>query len=454
MTYTVGSASPHFVRSTAVPQPPLNPAGVVHSHPSIVPFIDSQSQLQPQNNAHYSQRFDGACSEPTLHHPPSHLSIHYPSCGSPYSPRNVPAHPDQHHHYSYPTPTAAVPTAPMSASHKRPSTYGSFASPPLSAPAFHGPHYHNHVSSTENGGSKAEERENRRRISHSAMERRRRERTNNIINELKELIPWLRNESRMQKLEVLEQCVCYIKELQQQQQTGTQSEAITANSCSSPSKRQRTDGGYQSCSPISEEENVSDEHNSQKEVTPASDGLASSPHALPLPQNRSSRSPQTKTSPDTTTTTITDAAIVSIPRPSRASSPSNSQEAALSAPAISSAHMVSSITHTANSNGDGRANYSHNTEFWGTMAGISVDADPASDLPELVSSDSGVSSKASSTVSTITPFRGPLPKGIADSLGKPAAVTSAAEIIASPSVAIADEHVRRGAKSSIEFLMS
>ncbi|KAJ1803864.1 hypothetical protein LPJ75_005753, partial [Coemansia sp. RSA 2598] len=60
----------------------------------------------------------------------------------------------------------------------------------------------------------AEERERKRRISHSAMERRRRERTNNIINELKALIPWLRDEARLQKLEVLEQCVCYIKELQ------------------------------------------------------------------------------------------------------------------------------------------------------------------------------------------------------------------------------------------------
>ncbi|ORX74576.1 hypothetical protein DL89DRAFT_264413 [Linderina pennispora] len=49
----------------------------------------------------------------------------------------------------------------------------------------------------------AEERERKRRVV-----------TNTIINDLKELIPWLRNEARLQKLEVLEQCVCYIKELQ------------------------------------------------------------------------------------------------------------------------------------------------------------------------------------------------------------------------------------------------
>ncbi|KAJ1673421.1 hypothetical protein EV182_005267, partial [Spiromyces aspiralis] len=63
-------------------------------------------------------------------------------------------------------------------------------------------------------GLDAEERERRRRISHSAMERRRRERTNHIINELKFLVPWLRNEARMQKLEVLENAVQYIHQLQ------------------------------------------------------------------------------------------------------------------------------------------------------------------------------------------------------------------------------------------------
>ncbi|KAJ1732516.1 hypothetical protein LPJ61_002009 [Coemansia biformis] len=63
--------------------------------------------------------------------------------------------------------------------------------------------------------SNAEERENKRRVAHSAMERRRRERTNSVIDKLKAMIPWLRDEARMQKLEVLEQCVCYIRELQQ-----------------------------------------------------------------------------------------------------------------------------------------------------------------------------------------------------------------------------------------------
>ncbi|KAJ2775727.1 hypothetical protein IWQ57_000228 [Coemansia nantahalensis] len=64
-------------------------------------------------------------------------------------------------------------------------------------------------------GGNVEEREQKRRVAHSAMERRRRERTNNVIDTLKAMIPWLHDEARMQKLEVLEQCVHYIKELQQ-----------------------------------------------------------------------------------------------------------------------------------------------------------------------------------------------------------------------------------------------
>ncbi|KAJ1892155.1 hypothetical protein LPJ66_006508 [Kickxella alabastrina] len=60
----------------------------------------------------------------------------------------------------------------------------------------------------------AEEREHKRRKSHSQMERRRRERTNAVINDLKALIPSLQNRDKPQKLEVLEKCVQYIRELQ------------------------------------------------------------------------------------------------------------------------------------------------------------------------------------------------------------------------------------------------
>ncbi|KAJ2645278.1 hypothetical protein GGF44_000047 [Coemansia sp. RSA 1694] len=60
----------------------------------------------------------------------------------------------------------------------------------------------------------AEEREEKRRKSHSTMERTRRQRTNNTIEMIRELIPWLRSTERLQKVEILENCVSYIKELQ------------------------------------------------------------------------------------------------------------------------------------------------------------------------------------------------------------------------------------------------
>ncbi|KAJ2427855.1 hypothetical protein GGF41_001544 [Coemansia sp. RSA 2531] len=62
--------------------------------------------------------------------------------------------------------------------------------------------------------SSAEEREDKRRASHSAMERIRRERTNNQLNEIQSLIPRIHDQARLQKLEILEHCVKYIKELQ------------------------------------------------------------------------------------------------------------------------------------------------------------------------------------------------------------------------------------------------
>ncbi|KAJ2698726.1 hypothetical protein FB645_005560 [Coemansia sp. IMI 203386] len=172
----------------------------------------------------------------------------------------------------------------------------------------------------------AEERERKRRISHSAMERRRRERTNNIINELKALIPWLRDEARLQKLEVLEQCVCYIKELQ----------ASAAGSRVPPAAPRRA-----TC------------HASDDDC--ASPSLAASPCP-----------------------------------PSCAPSAPAARPLSATAPPDLSTHAL----HAAADADTGRRRLS------------------SSDLPDLV--DCSASSKASSTVSTIGPFRGTLPKDLAD----------------------------------------
>ncbi|KAJ2547090.1 hypothetical protein EV175_005355 [Coemansia sp. RSA 1933] len=59
----------------------------------------------------------------------------------------------------------------------------------------------------------AEEKEMRRKISHSAIEKRRRERTNNVLRDLQNMVPWLSKSSKVQKLEILEAAAQYIKEL-------------------------------------------------------------------------------------------------------------------------------------------------------------------------------------------------------------------------------------------------
>ncbi|KAJ1665097.1 hypothetical protein EV178_003536 [Coemansia sp. RSA 1646] len=59
----------------------------------------------------------------------------------------------------------------------------------------------------------AEEKEMRRKISHSAIEKRRRERTNNVLRDLQNMVPWLSKSNKVQKLEILEAAAQYIKEL-------------------------------------------------------------------------------------------------------------------------------------------------------------------------------------------------------------------------------------------------
>ncbi|KAJ1931799.1 hypothetical protein FBU59_006592 [Linderina macrospora] len=63
----------------------------------------------------------------------------------------------------------------------------------------------------------AEEKEMRRKISHSAIEKRRRERTNTVLKDLQDMVPWLSKSNKVQKLEILEAAAQYIKELRSNQ---------------------------------------------------------------------------------------------------------------------------------------------------------------------------------------------------------------------------------------------
>ncbi|KAJ2661076.1 hypothetical protein IWW48_002631 [Coemansia sp. RSA 1200] len=59
----------------------------------------------------------------------------------------------------------------------------------------------------------AEEKELKRKISHSAIEKRRRERTNMVLRELQSIIPGLSKSGKIQKLEILEAAAEYIRDL-------------------------------------------------------------------------------------------------------------------------------------------------------------------------------------------------------------------------------------------------
>ncbi|KAJ2490530.1 hypothetical protein IWW37_003090 [Coemansia sp. RSA 2050] len=59
----------------------------------------------------------------------------------------------------------------------------------------------------------AEEKEMKRKVSHSAIEKRRRERTNAVLRELQNIVPGLSKPGKIQKLEILEAAADYIRQL-------------------------------------------------------------------------------------------------------------------------------------------------------------------------------------------------------------------------------------------------
>ncbi|KAJ2454996.1 hypothetical protein EV183_001100 [Coemansia sp. RSA 2336] len=64
-----------------------------------------------------------------------------------------------------------------------------------------------------NSPIRRQELEEKRRKSHSTMERKRREKTNDIIKELKLLVPGLRDQKNLQKLDVLQGTLDFVKQV-------------------------------------------------------------------------------------------------------------------------------------------------------------------------------------------------------------------------------------------------
>ncbi|KAJ2197529.1 hypothetical protein IW144_002375 [Coemansia sp. RSA 522] len=79
-----------------------------------------------------------------------------------------------------------------------------------SHPAAHADHMATHFSRRF---LSAEEKELRRKVSHSAIEKRRRERTNAVLCSLQDMVPGLPKSGKIQKLEILEAAAEYIRRL-------------------------------------------------------------------------------------------------------------------------------------------------------------------------------------------------------------------------------------------------
>ncbi|KAJ2354803.1 hypothetical protein IWW50_001932 [Coemansia erecta] len=82
----------------------------------------------------------------------------------------------------------------------------------------------------------AEEKEMRRKISHSAIEKRRRERTNNVLHDLQHMVPWLSKSSKVQKLEILEAAAQYISQLRGDPASPSSDDTAEDSSARSPMK--------------------------------------------------------------------------------------------------------------------------------------------------------------------------------------------------------------------------
>ncbi|KAJ2545856.1 hypothetical protein GGF49_000059 [Coemansia sp. RSA 1853] len=115
--------------------------------------------------------------------------------------------------------TSALPTVPIGYQNNNPSPGGAHLSPPIQGcsipvdPATLGHSYSRRkrqLSIPEI--EEYENREEKRRKSHSEMERERRRKTNLIIEELRDIIPGLKEQKNLHKLHIFEATLAFVKE--------------------------------------------------------------------------------------------------------------------------------------------------------------------------------------------------------------------------------------------------
>ncbi|KAJ2454995.1 hypothetical protein EV183_001099 [Coemansia sp. RSA 2336] len=190
-----------------------------HPHTSALP---ARSPVTAANSSMY---FTSRAKRPAHAYSAeaSHLSAHGHSHSSPqpYVPRakSPYAYPETqraNHYYSNPQPNQ---TTGYSAYFHGPQP-AHFPMPPqprVPQPYHMPPGYPSRTSSLPAYYSRrvlsAEEKELRRKVSHSAIEKRRRERTNAVLRNLQDMVPGLPKSGKIQKLEILEAAAEYIRRL-------------------------------------------------------------------------------------------------------------------------------------------------------------------------------------------------------------------------------------------------
>ncbi|KAJ1665101.1 hypothetical protein IW140_003746 [Coemansia sp. RSA 1813] len=119
------------------------------------------------------------------------------------------------------------------------SVHQSHAAVPSSSSAMSGLSAASRSYLTEGRPLTAEEKELKRKVSHSAIEKRRRERTNTVLRELQSIIPGLSKSGKIQKLEILEAAAEYIRDLTTEPKPNDKVETGSSHAGHLGSKKQR-----------------------------------------------------------------------------------------------------------------------------------------------------------------------------------------------------------------------
>ncbi|RIB05572.1 hypothetical protein C2G38_2118070 [Gigaspora rosea] len=223
---------------TYVPTSPFHMTQVSPSphskHGAILPPFDTPPDSPFSQGLHNDYSGQGAFKLPPPLQPLSPLALHGSQSMLPPSPTSIikqqnasPSQQSSHSRYERILPKQLGPlTSVFSVPVAPPSTNPSLGSSPTTRPTMQHhtsvihplvPHHNHHRSSISNDKSlsTADQRELARKVSHSAIERRRRERINDKIMQLKELIPSCADQDHLHKLSILQSSIEYIQYLQE-----------------------------------------------------------------------------------------------------------------------------------------------------------------------------------------------------------------------------------------------